>query len=91
MTKEEITQAVISLVAEQYEMLNTDGLTGETHFVQDLGADSLDMVELASMLEDTFKLHIPDDTEDDFLAIKNVVAYLAEQLPATEPETATSP
>ncbi len=49
------------------------------NFVNDLGADSLDTLELIMALEETFKIEIPDDTAEKILTVQQVVDYINEQ------------
>ena len=50
-----VLEKVISMVAEQF-MVDEDTVTAETSFIEDLGADSLDVVELTMALEEEFSL-----------------------------------
>ena len=72
-----VLDEVISLVAEQF-MRDESEITADTSFVDDLGADSLDVVELTMALEETFSL--PDTPEDALMNIHTVgdlVDYVA--------------
>lgn len=65
------------LIAEQFPV-DADSITAETSFVDDLGADSLDVVELTMALEDEFEL--PEVSDDDLKKIQTVgdlVDYVA--------------
>ncbi len=57
-------------------------LVPEASFVDDLGADSLDIVELVMAMEETFDIEIPDDAAEKMLTIGDVVSYLKERLEA---------
>jgi acyl carrier protein len=57
-----VKERVIDIVADQLGV-SKDKITEETSFVNDLGADSLDTVELVLELEDEFDINIPDDEE----------------------------
>ena len=46
-------------------------ITPETTFVQDLGADSLDIMEIIMRLEDEFGVHVPDETIESIVTIKD--------------------
>ena len=59
----------IKMVAEQF-MIDENEITADTSFVDDLGADSLDVVELTMALEETFSL--PDTPEDELTNIHTV-------------------
>ena len=57
------------IICDQFG-LDADAVTGETRFVEDLGADSLDVVELIMSMEDAFQL--PEVSEDDIRSIQTV-------------------
>ncbi len=65
-------QAVIS------EQLNVDTaqVTPEAEFVKDLGADSLDVVELIMALEEKFGIEIPDEQAEKIVNVGDVVKYI---------------
>jgi acyl carrier protein len=74
----EITQKVTDIVAEQLDV-SKDQITAETSFVDDLGADSLDIAELVMEFEDEFDLNIPDD-QQGIKTIGDAVNYIETQL-----------
>ena len=77
MTIEEILQTMQRLVAEQFAM-DPDEITMDTSFEEDLGADSVDLVELVMAMEEEFE--IGEVAEDEIAQIKTVgdaVNYLA--------------
>jgi acyl carrier protein len=76
--KAEITQKVVDIVAEQLDV-SKDQITPETSFVDDLGADSLDIAELVMEFEDEFDLNIPDD-QQGIKTIGDAVNYIETQL-----------
>jgi acyl carrier protein len=51
-------------------------ITPESSFVEDLGADSLDVVELVMALEDEFKIEIPDDQAEKIVTVGDAVAFI---------------
>ena len=57
-----VLEQIIKMVAEQF-MIDENEISADTSFVDDLGADSLDVVELTMALEETFSL--PDTPEDE--------------------------
>jgi acyl carrier protein len=73
---------VVDIVAEQLGQ-EKDKITRETHFVNDLGADSLDVVELVMELEEEFDINIPDDAAEKIHTIGQAVDYIdkAQQSP----------
>ena len=64
-----VLEQIIKMVAEQF-MIDENEIRADTSFVDDLGADSLDVVELTMALEETFSL--PDTPEDELTNIHTV-------------------
>lgn len=57
-------------------------ITPEANVVDDLGADSLDVVELVMALEEAFDLEIPDEDAEKIRLVKDIYSYLEKSLPA---------
>ena len=57
---------------------NPEQVTPEAKFVEDLGADSLDVVELLMAFEEEFSLEIPDEHAEQLFTVADVVKYLQE-------------
>jgi acyl carrier protein len=55
-------------------------VTMDAKFIDDLGADSLDTVELIMQFEEEFGIEIPDDDAENLLSVKQAVDYIAENL-----------
>ena len=55
-------------------------ITMEAKFIDDLGADSLDTVELIMQFEEEFGIEIPDDDAESLLSVKQAVDYITEKL-----------
>lgn len=53
-----------------------ESISEESSFVEDLGADSLDVVELVMALEDEFKIEIPDDQAEKIVTVGDAVAFI---------------
>lgn len=79
MTNEEIFGKVKDLVAKH---LNIDDkeITREASFIEDLGADSLDTVELIMSFEEEFNIEIPDEDAESIKTVENVVKYIEQHL-----------
>jgi len=58
--------------------VNEDQVTSEASFVEDLGADSLDTVELVMAFEEEFGIEIPDEDAEKILTIGDAVSYIEE-------------
>ena len=63
------------VVVEQLGV-NADEVKEDAKFVEDLGADSLDVVELVMALEEKFDIEIPDDEAEKIRTVKDVVNYI---------------
>ncbi|MGE5342132.1 MAG: acyl carrier protein [Candidatus Omnitrophota bacterium] len=75
MTKDEILGKVKTVVAEKLNV-GEDQVTSDAKFVEDLGADSLDQVELIMALEDEFSLKIPEDEAEKLGTVGSVVDFI---------------
>ncbi|HSQ35207.1 MAG TPA: acyl carrier protein [Candidatus Binatia bacterium] len=75
MKKEEILGKVKAVVAEKLNV-GEDQVTEDAKFVEDLGADSLDQVELIMALEDEFALKIPEEDAEKLLTVGSAVDYV---------------
>ena len=71
----EITQRVIDIVAEQLGV-DKEKVTPGTSFVNDLGADSLDTVELVMELEEEFDINIPDDAAEKIQTVGQAIEFI---------------
>ncbi|PWX28454.1 acyl carrier protein, partial [Clostridium perfringens] len=58
--------------------VNEDEITMESTFIDDLGADSLDIVELIMALEEELEMEIPDEDAEGFKTVGDVVEYITE-------------
>ena len=76
-TVDDIRGKVIEMAAEQFAHPK-ENITEATHFVNDLGADSLDVVELVMSIEETFGVQIPDDQTDKIQSVGDAIKYIQE-------------
>jgi acyl carrier protein len=79
MTKEEVLTKVKAVVAEKLNV-GEDQVTEEAKFVEDLGADSLDQVELIMALEDEFKLKIPEEEAEKLTTVGSAIDYVLKKV-----------
>ncbi len=68
---------VKEVVVEQLNV-NPDEVKEESKFVEDLGADSLDVVELVMALEEKFDIEIPDTDAEKIITVDNAIKYIEE-------------
>lgn len=74
-TAEEIAEKVKSIIVEQLN-LEPDQVTPEASFIEDLGADSLDIVELIMALEEEYDMAIPDEDAEKIQTVEDVINYV---------------
>ncbi len=70
-----VEERVINIVAEQLGV-EKEKINRESNFVNDLGADSLDTVELVMELEEEFEINIPDDAADKILTVGQAIDHI---------------
>lgn len=75
-----VTERVIKIVVEQLNVQDPSKITESSSFIDDLGADSLDIVELVMQFEQEFGCEIPDEASESILTIKDAVAYIETQV-----------
>lgn len=73
---ESIEKKVRAIIVEQLDVEDPDSVTAEKTFTDDLGADSLGIVELVLALEEAFGIKIPDDKVDEIKTVGDAVRYI---------------
>jgi len=71
----DVVSRVKDIVVEQLGV-NADEVTGDASFIDDLGADSLDTVELVMALEEEFECEIPDEEAEKITTVNEAVKYI---------------
>ena len=79
MSSEEVFEKVKETIIEQLGVADT-AVTMEAAFIDDLGADSLDIVELVMALEEEFDMEIPDADAEKIVTVGDVVEYIKEHV-----------
>ncbi|XP_023012122.2 NADH dehydrogenase (ubiquinone) acyl carrier protein isoform X2 [Leptinotarsa decemlineata] len=77
-TEHEIKERVLKVCAS-YDKVTADKLTLESHFINDLGLDSLDHVEVIMAIEDEFGFEIPDADAEKLLRPADIVRYVGDK------------
>jgi acyl carrier protein len=75
--KEAVFAKVKEIIVDQLGV-EAEEVTPEAHFIEDLGADSLDIVELVMALEEEFGLEIPDEEAEKISTVNDAVEYIRE-------------
>lgn len=72
---DDLEQKVKKIIAEQLGKYVED-IKNEASFIEDLGADSLDTVELVMALEDAFKVQIPDEQQENLRTVQQAIDFI---------------
>lgn len=70
-----VLEKVKAILAEQFD-IDEDTLTADTDLQEDLGADSLDVVDLLMSIEDEFEVEIPDEEIENIRTLGELVSYI---------------
>jgi len=79
MGSESVEAKIKAIIAEQLG-IDEEEVVNEASFVDDLGADSLDLVELIMALEEEFEKEIPDEDAEKILTVQGAINYIADTL-----------
>ena len=75
MSDNSIEEKVRSIIVDQLGV-ESDKVTADAKFIEDLGADSLDTVELVMAFEENFDIEVPDEVAEKLQSVADVVAYI---------------
>ena len=76
--KQEILLKIKPIIAKELE-ISQDRITLDSKLVEDLGADSLDAIEIVMALEEEFNIEILDEDQESLKTIEDIIVYLAEK------------
>ncbi len=74
-----VEEKVIEIIAQKLN-LSKDQIKPEASFVDDLGADSLDLVELVMAMEEAFGMEVPDEDAEKLRTVKDVIEYVKQRV-----------
>ncbi len=80
MANASIEEQVKKIISEQLGV-GVDEIRPESSFIDDLGADSLDIVELVMAMEEAFGTDIPDEDAEKIQTVKDAIDYVEQRLP----------
>ncbi|MBR5262364.1 MAG: acyl carrier protein [Clostridia bacterium] len=75
----EIFEKLQAIIADQLE-LDADTITYDSHILDDLGADSLDVVDLIMSVEDEFSVEVPDEALENIRTVEDMVKYIEDNM-----------
>lgn len=78
MSDKEILSKIKDMIASQLGK-SAEEITPEASFIEDLGADSLDLVELIMSMEDEFGLEISDEDAESIITVQDVINFISER------------
>jgi acyl carrier protein len=78
MSDKSIEDKVKEIIVEQLSV-NPEQVTPEAKFIEDLGADSLDVVELVMAFEEHFSIEVPDEDAEKLTSVGDVLRYIEEK------------
>lgn len=70
-------EKIKKIISEQFS-ISEDDITADTVLMEDLDADSLDLIDLAMSLEDCFEVEVPDEELENFKTVGDIVKYIEE-------------
>lgn len=77
MADDSIEEKVKNIIVEQLGV-NADQVVADAKFIEDLGADSLDTVELVMAFEEEFDIEVPDEDAEKLMSVGDVTKYIGE-------------
>ncbi len=75
----DILEKVKDLIADQLDVADRDSITEGSSITDDLGADSLDVVDLVMALEDEFSIEIPEDEVENIKTVGDIIKYIEDK------------
>lgn len=80
-TKEQVVAKVVDLISSSLGV-SPDEIEASNSFIDDLGADSLDIVDLVILIEKEFDIEIPDEDAEKITTVQDAIDYINDHLPS---------
>ncbi|MDE5995911.1 MAG: acyl carrier protein [Eubacterium sp.] len=71
-----VFEKIKEILAEQLDIENAESITMDSLLVEDLGADSLDSIDIVMSVEDEFKIEVPDEVIETMNSVADIVNYI---------------
>ena len=71
-----VFEKIKEILAEQLDIENAESITMDSLLVEDLGADSLDSIDIVMSVEDEFKIEVPDEVIESMNSVSDIVNYI---------------
>ena len=71
-----VFEKVKEILAEQLDIENLDSISMDSLLVEDLGADSLDSIDIVMSVEDEFKIEVPDEVVENMTTVADIVNFI---------------
>lgn len=75
-----VFEKIVDILAEQLDIENKNNITMDSELVDDLGADSLDSIDIVMSVEDEFGIEVPDEVIENMKTVADIVDYIESQI-----------
>ena len=75
-----VFEKIVDILAEQLDIENKNNITMDSELVHDLGADSLDSIDIVMSVEDEFGIEVPDEVIENIKTVADIVDYIESRI-----------
>ena len=75
-----VFEKIVDILAEQLDIENKNNITMDSELVDDLGADSLDSIDIVMSVEDEFGIEVPDEVIENIKTVADIVDYIKSRI-----------
>ncbi len=75
-----VFEKIVDILSEQLDIENKNTITMESELVDDLGADSLDSIDIVMSVEDEFGIEVPDEVIENMKTVADIVDYIESKM-----------